>query len=224
MQLFLNAALEEEAWGGPSNGSIATAQDINDSFLSLGLHGSRGGVVGIGDRAVGRLFAVPYDGSDQIVELDPVTGAEINRFDAPDHIIAEGGADGLAFDGSSLFYINGDQGRRTLWELDPNTGAVIDADSIGYGTGWLNGLAALGKVYILELADKPNLLATCNLGSRPAPAFLGTSSTDLLGRLNIYHEIRERVQSFFEDQGGVEDDGGDVAASCGIEGRAGALA
>ena len=50
---------------------------------------------------------------------------------------------GLAFDGTSLFFING-YGSDTLWELDPDTGAVIDSDLIPAGSGHYDGLAALG--------------------------------------------------------------------------------
>jgi hypothetical protein len=52
-----------------------------------------------------RLFAVPTDSTASIVELSPNTGAEINRFVAP--AAPSGGPDGLAFDGTSLFYLNG---------------------------------------------------------------------------------------------------------------------
>ena len=98
-------------------------------------------------RLLARLFAVPNDGSDDIVELDPATAAEMNRFDAPP---VSGGPDGLAFNGSSLFFLNGSA---TLWELNPDTGAVLDFDLLTVGSGGYDGLAALrGRVYILDYA------------------------------------------------------------------------
>ena len=88
---------------------------------------------------------MPNDGSDDIVELDPATAAEMNRFDAPP---VSGGPDGLAFNGSSLFFLNGSA---TLWELNPDTGAVLDFDLLTVGSGGYDGLAALGgRVYILD--------------------------------------------------------------------------
>ena len=123
---------------GDNADNVVTASVPVISFSALG-----------GDDAgPGRLFAVVNDGSNSIVELDPATGEEINRIPAPEPISA--GPDGLAFDGTSLFYING-FGSVQLWELDPDTGAVLDADAITAGTQSFDGLAALGgNVYILD--------------------------------------------------------------------------
>ena len=107
-----------------------------------------GTVVVVGGGGLARLFAVPDDSPQAIVELDPASGVEINRFAAPEPVSA--GSDGLAFDGTSLFFINGD-GTDTLYELDPDTGAVSDADVITTGSGDYDGLATLGgNVYILD--------------------------------------------------------------------------
>jgi subtilisin family serine protease len=46
IQVFLNAALQASAHGGPSDGTTATAQDIDPSFLSLPKGAARGAVVG----------------------------------------------------------------------------------------------------------------------------------------------------------------------------------
>ena len=99
--------------------------------------------------AIARLFAVADDGRSSIVELDPVTGLEVGRFAAPENISAS--ADALAFDGSSLFFLNG-FGTSTLYELNPDTGAVIDSDIIPRpGTQRYDGLAVLnGLVYIQD--------------------------------------------------------------------------
>ncbi|MCG8649883.1 MAG: hypothetical protein MI861_08620, partial [Pirellulales bacterium] len=95
-----------------------------------------------------RLFAVPAGAVNDIVELDPATGAEVNRFAAPAD--TSGGPDGLAFDGTHLWFING-FGDDTLYQLDPDTGAVIDSDLITAGSGSYAGLASLnGSIYILD--------------------------------------------------------------------------
>ena len=97
-----------------------------------------------------RLFAIPLDDSGHIVELDPVTGVEINRFVAPEPSIL--GSDGLAFDGTSLWFINSD-GSDTLYQLHPDTGAVIDGDLITVGSGTYDGLAAVGGLIYIQDPD-----------------------------------------------------------------------
>ncbi|MBS9769349.1 MAG: PQQ-like beta-propeller repeat protein, partial [Trichodesmium erythraeum GBRTRLIN201] len=98
-----------------------------------------------------RLFAFKDDGSNQIVELNPETGEEINNFLAPETFSSE--SKGLAFDGNSLFFVENNGYSTKLWELNPDTGAVRDSDPISdYGV--FEGLAVLeGKVYILDYGD-----------------------------------------------------------------------
>ena len=98
-----------------------------------------------------RLFTIPNTWPGQIVELDPANGSELERFATPD-----GSTSGtLAYDGTSLFYVNG----QTLWQLDPNTGAVIRSDQIeiwrrrGYES--FQGVAELdGELYLLDQSDQ----------------------------------------------------------------------
>lgn len=101
-----------------------------------------------------RLFAIPSDNRNLnlIVELDPVTGAELNRFAAPEATNANG--DGLAFDGTSLYYLNG-FGTSTLYQLEPNTGAIIHSTEIPHPTNQrYDGLAALnGFIYIMDAVN-----------------------------------------------------------------------
>ncbi len=99
-----------------------------------------------------RLFAVPNDGSNQIVELNPNTGAEINRFGAPESFDNGPAVHpvGLAYDGQTLYFLNG-FGSDTLYELNPNDGSVIE--STGLDPGDYDGLAALnGFVYVSAFA------------------------------------------------------------------------
>ena len=66
--------------------------------LSMAGSGDLSGLAGDGITAsvftasASRLFAVPSDGSGQIVELDPSDGSEVNRFAAPEP--PSGGPDG----------------------------------------------------------------------------------------------------------------------------------
>ncbi|MHC5053532.1 MAG: FG-GAP-like repeat-containing protein [Planctomycetota bacterium] len=123
------------------NDDLAGAQDIGGRTAALG-HLPSG---------QGRLFITPGI-TDDISEIHPETGAEINSFPAP--VPPDGFADGLAFDGHSLFFMNG-FGPFTLWELDPDTGGYRDDDPIPTpGLGPLTGLAALGgMVYVLDEWD-----------------------------------------------------------------------
>jgi len=95
-----------------------------------------------------RLFvADPFLG--EMVELSPTDGAEINRFPLP------GGQDfalqGLAFDGKSLWFCSApDFSEHMLYEVDPDTGTVLDADTfadVGL-TDWVSSLAAYGGLVV----------------------------------------------------------------------------
>jgi hypothetical protein len=147
--------LDQNNNGELDDGELSTLTDANGNYSFLNLAPDTYTVAEVlipgwkqtypATTSGGRLFAVPDDGSNDIVELDPDTGAEINRFAAPEPISA--GPDALAFNGSSLFFTNG-FGSQTLWELDPNTGAILDSDPI---MGSEDGLATLGgNVYLLD--------------------------------------------------------------------------
>ncbi|NQV23259.1 MAG: pre-peptidase C-terminal domain-containing protein [Rhodopirellula sp.] len=101
------------------------------------------------NQPVSRLFALAIDGNNQFVELDPQSGAELFRFNAPEPF--SGQQDGLAFDGTSLFYLNG-SGTDTLYQIDPATQTVRHAAPITVGSGEYDGLAVIGGlVYIMDL-------------------------------------------------------------------------
>lgn len=93
------------------------------------------------------LFGVPIGQGNVLVELNPQTGAEIRRITSP--VSISGGPDGLAYNGESLFLLNGGN---TLFEIDPSNGTLLDSDSLaGIGSGSFDGLGFLnGKVYIQD--------------------------------------------------------------------------
>ncbi len=110
-----------------------------------------------------RLFAVPTNNRNQIVELDPQTGFELNRFAAPEATSTNG--DGLAFDGNSLYYLNG-FGTNTLYQLDPTTGVVLSSTLIPRPTNQrYDALAFLnGLLYIQDSANDDILVFDPALG------------------------------------------------------------
>lgn len=106
-----------------------------------------------GPQAVQRMFVTPIpDPSNpdvmSIVEINPVTGAEVRRIPSPKRI--DRGSNALAFDGTSLWFLNS-FGADVLYQLNPNNGLVINATDITVGSGEFHGLATIGgKVYILD--------------------------------------------------------------------------
>src|SRR5262249_50596878 len=151
-QAILNSDVESENWGGSSDNTIGTAQALDGTAISIGVSGGdRMAVLGGVGAVTGRLFATPADGSGDIVELNPNTGAEVHRFLAPEP--PSGGPDGLAFDGTNLWFINS-FGTDTLWELNPDTGAVENSFTVTGGDGFYDGLGALnGKVYVQDYGN-----------------------------------------------------------------------
>ena len=67
LRLTVNAALEQESYGGAANGTRGTAQNIDGSFVSLGTGITRGGVLGAADSAAGVLSSEtePNDATTQ---------------------------------------------------------------------------------------------------------------------------------------------------------------
>ena len=92
-----------------------------------------------------RLFATSVGLG--IIEINPDTGAVLNSFTAPAN---QGVSDGLAFDGTNLYFLNGISVSDTLYVLNPDTGSVVTTHSLS-PSSFRNGLAYLnGLIYILE--------------------------------------------------------------------------
>ncbi len=97
-----------------------------------------------------RLFATTYFGTPRVDELDPSTGDVLNSFPLPT-TSANYAFQGLAFDGSSLFFY--ENNGKTLFELDPDTGSVINSTNLAsqFANRNIGGLAASGgNVYFLD--------------------------------------------------------------------------
>ncbi len=166
--IIIAGAGSDLVFGGGGNDSVTGGQGDDTIFGNGGadsLQGSNGfdsinGGAGddfldatedlapVAPSLIARLFALSVDGTNSIVELDPATGIEKRRFQAPEAISITG--DGLAFNGQSLFFMNGN-GLDMMYELDPDTGTVIDQDPVTIGSRNYEGLAALGGlIYFLD--------------------------------------------------------------------------
>jgi subtilisin family serine protease/glutamine cyclotransferase len=93
------------------------------------------------------LFAIDTY-NDNIVELDPTNGEIINNFPFPDEGSVSG-IEGLAFDGTYLYFISFD-GSNTIYQLDRSTGEVIVNKAVP-GLGYVEGLGHSGDaIYALK--------------------------------------------------------------------------
>jgi len=122
VQVILNSALEQERYGGAANNSLATAQSIDSSFITLNTGGTssvqpaRAAVQGI----TGQLI-VASNTSAQFLQVDPLTGIAT--------VIASGvnnnnGYTDLAYNPiTDLLYGSGARGDSGLYVIDPATGA-----------------------------------------------------------------------------------------------------
>jgi hypothetical protein len=95
-------------------------------------------------------------GGNEIVELDPDTGAVLNIIPTP--IDTDGGGDGLAYGNGRMFFTTIDTD--TIYEIDPSDGSVVNYFT-GPVAGGEEGIDALGfscdKLYALEYGPEPTI-------------------------------------------------------------------
>jgi hypothetical protein len=96
----------------------------------------------------GKLFIV--DAINHVIkELNPTTGAEINSFAPPEPF--SGGPEGLAFDGTYLYFVSG-FGSNSIYKLDPATGQVVANLPTSIPT--IDGLGHSGKyLYAMDYSN-----------------------------------------------------------------------
>jgi hypothetical protein len=147
-QIILNAAVQNELHGGPSDDTIATAQDLTNSFLSLGTSGaSRAAVLG---NVPGGFLAG-----------DMVLGERTDQFGS--------------FGGRIVILDNNGNLLRTITNAAMINGVVQDAElapdhTIYLGLDTAPGTGKGGELLHLDLSG--NLLGTIHLPNEPF-AFLG---------------------------------------------------
>lgn len=144
-----------------------------------------------------RLFAVDAP-NNRIVELDPVTGDELNTFPTPEPSSAID--PGMALSASSLFFAS--EGAQILYELDPDTGAVVDQDSFAdlgltsgiTGLAYLNGeLVAQDKSGVLHFLDTQadEVVRSVNLGSAVKGGVTGSGARGTLYGVDVSGNLVE---------------------------------
>jgi hypothetical protein len=133
LQVFLNAAIEEEEFGGPTNDTTGTAQDIDGSFIDLTAGGAdRGAVLG----SVGRTLYGVSRCSDRLQQFDGVTGAEGAAVSMSVDGNAVNCAYGLTVDpNTGQFYalVEFSGVTRALATIDPDTGVGTSVGDVGTG-------------------------------------------------------------------------------------------
>jgi hypothetical protein len=77
--------------------------------------------------------------TQQIVQIDPLTGAIVGQFAAPDALSVSDINAGLSIaeGGNTLLYINGHTDGRFLYRLDPNTGVILSTETLPTGSSGL---------------------------------------------------------------------------------------
>ncbi|MEQ9007414.1 MAG: choice-of-anchor D domain-containing protein, partial [Ekhidna sp.] len=132
----------------------------------------------------GKLYALDHI-NQLILELDPETGAILNSFDSPENIY--GGPDGLAYDGSHLYFTN-DFGSGNIHKIDATDGSLVA--TANFSNLAIDGLAHSGEflyasdyssflVYKLDF-DTEEVIETIDLGQ-----YIGGGFT-FAGRRNSY--------------------------------------
>ena len=143
------------------NTACSTAVDALGTYdLILRLDRGRGGP-GLGRRETGSGDS-PGDGpifasllnqeTNRIDAVDSNTGAVLSSFTAPEPL--SGGSEGLAFDGTRLFYLGVGIYPR-LYHLDPTSGAVEDEMILWFGSGFFSDAVMLGgELFLLDYRNR----------------------------------------------------------------------
>lgn len=131
LKFIRNAVIEE------LDSTETTPLALDNSAIDL-TTGTRWSVLGSSDavleEAKGRLFVIPLTRSPyfDIVEIDPRSGDELNRISLMG-IQGVDGPEGLAFDGTYLWYMHGSagsSGENQIYQIDAATGQIVDIDSL----------------------------------------------------------------------------------------------
>ena len=106
-----------------------------------------GALTRFADKSPGYRMFVKELFTDDIIEINPATGATLNRIPSPTTFTSRYG---LAFDGTALWALSGSTLSNELYKLDPDTGAVLDIHVVAGSDSW-DGLASLnGLIYGLD--------------------------------------------------------------------------
>ncbi|MDA1232904.1 MAG: proprotein convertase P-domain-containing protein, partial [Planctomycetota bacterium] len=156
----LTTDLNDSAMGGIASwGQYVFASDMESTlgnpFGVVRLDLTTGAITRFGTKSFSpRLFVKDILGNN-ILEVDPITGATLNTLPMP---IAPGANygfnNGMAYDGVNLWLLAGGINNDQIYQINADTGAVKDIHHLGGTTGW-DGLAWLnGRIYAVDSQNR----------------------------------------------------------------------
>jgi hypothetical protein len=119
------------------------------------------------------LFATRLGAESGVIDaIDPGSGRITGSFDAPEPV--SGGAEGLAYDGTDLFFVGA--GRfPNMYRMDPVSGEIIEKHILWSGSGFYSDAVMLGgELFLMDFFDnrlhvidpiEPRLLRTLPVGA-----------------------------------------------------------
>ncbi len=159
-----------------------TGSDVGGGPIDLPGSGFLAGLGGDGARppvvAVERLYAIrgTSGATPTIYELDPVTLDQVNSFPGPEAVVTIG-YQGLAVGPDSLFYMDGTPNNLgPLYELDLDTGAVLDSDALS-GQYDISGIGYLDGLVYIEDRNQTNEIIVWNPDSDAIQSTFSTPAT-----------------------------------------------
>ena len=168
IRLLLNSGFEAESAGGASNDALATAQDLDGSFIALGGKGTRGAVVSLGGDALGDWYSFSMDAPEPasivltqltVGDTIPDGGFGLELYDSGGSLLASGAAGDTNVDlriddfppGSvGVYFLRVAAAVETAYSLVVTRGSVFDSESGNNAPGGAQDItdagAALGYV------------------------------------------------------------------------------
>ena len=152
----LTTDANDPAMGGIASwGQYVFASDMESTpgnpFGVVRLDLTTGAIARFGSKSLGSRLFVKDVFDNNILEVDPVTGATLNILPMPITSAANFGFNnGMAYDGTNLWLLAGGINNDQVYQLDGDTGVVKDIHRLGGTSGW-DGLGWLnGRLYALD--------------------------------------------------------------------------
>lgn len=147
----LSTSADDPATGGiTSSGNYVFVSDMESTpgnpFGVVRLDLTTGATTRFATKSPGYRLFVENISDNNILEVNPATGATMNTIPMPvTNSNNTGFNNGVAFDGTNLWVLAGPIGNDQVFQLNPDTGAILEIHHLGGsnewdGLGWVNGL------------------------------------------------------------------------------------